>query len=138
MRKDKDRNKQENPVTASNQNDSATSFDSTDIQEMIAAVFVLVPTLLEPPLFALGRVVATRGAVDLLTRLKVNGNAYLNRHQCGDWGAVCAEDATENVRAIMTCNRILSEYRLGGGRERLWIITEHDRSVTTLLLPEEY
>ncbi|MFJ2990704.1 hypothetical protein ACIPF8_22805 [Collimonas sp. NPDC087041] len=106
--------------------------------ELFSAFIVFVPAQIGQPLFALGDIVATRGAVELLDRLGVNGSVYLKRHQFGDWGVVCAEDATENVRAVTDGNRILSEYRLGGRRERLWIITEHDRSVTTLLLPDEY
>nr|WP_061542237.1 hypothetical protein [Collimonas fungivorans] len=99
---------------------------------------MFVPTQIGEPLFALGEIVATRSAVDLLDRLGINGSIYVRRHQCGDWGVVCAEDAEENARAVNNGNRILSEYRLGARRERLWIITEHDRSVTTLLLPDEY
>nr|WP_062120370.1 hypothetical protein [Collimonas pratensis] len=99
---------------------------------------MFVPTQIGEPLFALGEVVATPGAVNLLDRLGINGSVYVRRHQCGDWGVVCAEDAAENARGVTDSNRILSEYRLGARRERLWIITEHDRSVTTLLLPDEY
>ena len=90
------------------------------------------------PLFLLGQVVATPGALDLLDRTGINASALLYRHQHGDWGTVCAEDAKSNDHAILVGARILSAYELGSRRERLWIITEADRCVTTLLLPTEY
>lgn len=88
-------------------------------------------------LFALGQVVATRGALDLLDRTGTNGFLLLLRHQQGDWGSVPLGDAEANLEAIESGCRILSSYFLND-RERLWIITEADRSVTTLLLPDEY
>jgi hypothetical protein len=88
------------------------------------------------PLFELGAVVATPAALDLLDRTGMNSNTYILRHQCGDFGTVCAEDAAENVAAIKHGSRILSSYTISG--ERLWVITEADRTNTTLLLPEEY
>ena len=88
-------------------------------------------------LFALGQVVATPGALDLLDRSVTNAHDLLQRHQGGDWGSVPPEDAEENEKSIATGCRILSSYWLNV-TERLWIITEADRSVTTLLLPDEY
>ena len=88
-------------------------------------------------LFALGQVVATPGALDLLDRTETNAHDLLQRHQQGDWGSVSPEDAEENRNSIKTCCRILSSYFLNA-TERLWIITEADRSATTLLLPDEY
>lgn len=88
-------------------------------------------------LFALGQVVATPGALDLLDRSATNAYDLLQRHQHGDWGSVPPEDAEENRNSIETGCRILSSYFLNA-TERLWIITEADRSVTTLLLPDEY
>lgn len=88
------------------------------------------------PLFPLGAVVATPGALDLLDRHGINATQLLARHQYGDFGTVCADDANENMFAIQHGSRILSAYEVGG--ERLWVITEADRSATTLLLPEEY
>ena len=88
-------------------------------------------------LFALGHVVATPGALDLLDRTATNAYDLLQRHQRGDWGSVPIEDAEENRNSIETGCRILSSYFLNA-TERLWIITEADRSVTTLLLPDEY
>jgi len=90
-----------------------------------------------PILFTLGQVVATPGALDLLDRTATNAHDLLQRHQHGDWGSVPLEDAEENRNSIETSCRILSSYVLNA-TERLWIITEADRSVTTLLLPDEY
>ena len=88
-------------------------------------------------LFALGNVVATPGALDLLDRAATNAAELLLRHQSGDWGNVPPDDAKENLRAILYGGRLLSSYTLNDN-EKLWIITEADRSVTTLLLPQEY
>src|SRR5258708_110059 len=88
------------------------------------------------PLFALGKVHATPGAFDLLVRLKQSPLEFLARHQRGDWGECCPEDAKENERAVAEGYRVLSFYRTSNG-ERLWVITEADRSATTLLLPNE-
>lgn len=88
-------------------------------------------------LFTLGQVVATPGALDLLDRTATNAHDLLQRHQHGDWGSVPLEDAEENRNSLKTGCRILSSYVLNA-TERLWIITEADRSVTTLLLPDEY
>ena len=88
-------------------------------------------------LFLLGEVVATPGALDLLDRTATNAHEFLRRHQHGDWGSVPPEDAEENKISVETGYRILSSYFLND-TERLWIITEADRSVTTLLLPDEY
>lgn len=90
----------------------------------------------EKPLFGLGLVVATHGALDLLDRTGINATIYLTRHQTGDFGNLSPPDQHENHVAITYGSRILSAYDVG--RERLWIITEADRSSTTLLLPSEY
>lgn len=87
-------------------------------------------------LFKLGMIVATPGALDLLDRHGINATTYLTRHQQGDFGTICAADAKENLLAIKHGLRILSSYDVA--KERLWIITEADRSSTTLLLPSEY
>jgi hypothetical protein len=86
--------------------------------------------------FPLGNLVATPGALELLDRYAVNASELLLRHQRGDWGNVPPEDAEENEHSVANGNRILSSYPIGD--ERIWIITEADRSATTLLLPEEY
>jgi hypothetical protein len=90
------------------------------------------------PLFSLGRTLATSGALDLLDRTGTDGAVLLNRHQCGDWGIVCPADARSNDRAVSEGARILSAYELGAGKEKIWVITEADRSLSTLLLPSEY
>jgi hypothetical protein len=86
--------------------------------------------------FPLGQIVATPGALDVLDRGAVNAADLLLRHQSGDWGNVPPEDAHENELSIVNGYRILSSYSVG--EDRIWIITEADRSSTTLLLPEEY
>ena len=62
---------------------------------------------------------------------------FLSRHLRGDWGDLCPEDKTENELSLKYGLRLLSSYPITG-RGKLWIITEADRSLTTLLLPEEY
>jgi len=89
------------------------------------------------PLFALGRVVATPGALAALDRYAINALTLLARHQSGDWGDVPAEDWRENELSVANGFRILSSYAIGDDT-RIWIITEADRSATTLLLPDEY
>lgn len=89
------------------------------------------------PVFPLGRTVATPGALALLDHAGVNASTLLVRHQNGDFGDLDEVDRVANTNAIRNHTRILSAYVLGRDI-RIWIITEADRSVTTLLLPEEY
>lgn len=84
----------------------------------------------------LGKVVATPGALKLLSEEGEDPFSYLARHATGDWGELCAFDRRQNEIALRDGYRVLSSYPVGGGR--VWIITEADRSVTTILLPEEY
>jgi hypothetical protein len=84
----------------------------------------------------LGRVVATPGALKLLMESGGRPFDYLARHATGDWGELCAFDRRQNEIALRDGNRVLSSYEVPAGR--VWIITEADRSVTTILLPEEY
>ncbi len=93
--------------------------------------------------FALGLVLMTPGAVAAFKQ--VAGDSYLRsaanlvaRHESGDWGEVGPEDAAENELSVRQGFRILSAYDLPGDAVRIWIITEADRSATTLLLPTEY
>ena len=86
--------------------------------------------------FPLGRIVATPGALDALAAAGVSGRYLLARHQAGDWGSVPPDDAAENELSLARGFRIISSYPVGDGR--VWIITEADRSGTTLLLPSEY
>lgn len=84
----------------------------------------------------LGQVVATPAALNLLQRAILNPFQMLLRHRCEDWGDVQPEDALANEAAAIHGNRVISSYEVAG--KRLWVITEADRSATTLLLPEEY
>ncbi len=87
--------------------------------------------------FSLGMIVATPGALEALDRAATNAEDLLIRHQNWDWGDIPIEDAEQNMFAAAHGLRILSSYPLDDA-VRVWIITEADRSVTTLLLPEEY
>jgi hypothetical protein len=87
--------------------------------------------------FILGQIVATRGALQALAASSQNPLEFLSRHARGDWGELCVEDREQNALALREGYRLMSAYTLGNG-EKLWIITESDRSVTTLLLPQEY
>ena len=93
-----------------------------------------LPTI---PLFSAGQIVATPGALALLEEAKKTPLEFIFRHLRGDWGDLCQEDKTENELSLLNGYRILSAYRTKLG-ERLWILTEADRSTTTILLPEEY
>jgi hypothetical protein len=84
----------------------------------------------------LGRVVATPGALKVLSEAGEDPLHYLARHSLGDWGVLDAHDRSENERSLRHGWRILSSYPVG--EKTIWIITEADRSVTTILLPEEY
>jgi hypothetical protein len=87
--------------------------------------------------FPLGQTVSTPGALACCERHGVLPLTLLARHASGDWGSVCAEDAKANEQALQYGSRLVSSYDVGQG-ERVWVITEADRSVTTLLLPSEY
>jgi len=85
---------------------------------------------------SLGRVVATPGALKLLIQAGGCPFDYLARHATGDWGDLCAFDLRQNEIALREGYRVLSSYPVG--RECVWVITEANRSITTILLPEEY
>jgi len=87
------------------------------------------------PLFPLGRIVATPGALEVLA--PEEPIILLQRHQSGDWGEVDGHDRRANNRALKDGTRILSAYVAARG-EKVWIITEANRSSTCLLLPSEY
>lgn len=89
------------------------------------------------PLFALGKIVATPGALEALTASGQTAVEFLKRHITGDWGDVCDEDRGLNDEAVASGERLLSSYRTTKGI-KLWVITEADRSSTCLLLPSEY
>ena len=88
-------------------------------------------------LFPLGDLVATPGALAALHRTHCGVWTYLSRHITGDWGELDAHDRAENELSLREGFRLLSAYGLPDGT-RIWIITEADRSATTLLLPDEY
>jgi len=88
-------------------------------------------------LFQLGRVVATPGAIEALEKAQTSAWDILSRHVAADFGEVDAEDWQANLDAIHNHERILSSFTLKTG-ERLWAITEADRSSTCLLRPDEY
>ncbi len=89
----------------------------------------------ESPKFSLGQVVATAAAAEALSHDDIMHS--LSRHICGDWGEVCDEDRASNEEALVHQLRLLSVYRAKNGT-KFWIITEHDRSITTVLLPSDY
>lgn len=93
-----------------------------------------LPTI---PLFPAGQIVATPGALALLEQAKKSPLEFLSRHLRGDWGELCADDKTENELSLKHGYRLMSSYQVTDA-EQLWIITEADRSATTLLLPTEY
>jgi hypothetical protein len=84
----------------------------------------------------LGRVVATPGALKLLSEAREDLFGCLARHATGDWGELCSFDRHQNEIALRDGYRVLSSYDVLA--ERVWVITEADRSITTILLPEEY
>ena len=87
--------------------------------------------------FPLGDVVATPGALDTLREAQQEPLGLLRRHQTGDWGNLDEEDKAENEFSLTHDLRLLSAYTLPT-QVKIWVITEADRSVTTLLLPQEY
>jgi hypothetical protein len=89
------------------------------------------------PLFALGQVVATPGALAALEKAGQQPREFLARHVSGDWGEISPEDIAENELSLQHGFRLLSAYQTSAG-EKLWVITEADRSSTCILLPEEY
>jgi hypothetical protein len=95
-------------------------------------MFILYP---QTARFPLGQLFATPGVLAEVPTTDIS--AALARHSMGDWGELCQEDIDENNRALEEGSRLLSAYR-STTRVKFWIITEWDRSVTTVLLPSEY
>ena len=108
-----------------------------------------------PPLFELGRVVATPGAIELMALTETSPLVLISMHVAGDWGECHPDDVQVNNDALRDGLRVMSVHRLplaekpkpaeGASAplvdtedDRVWVITEADRSVTTILLPEEY
>jgi hypothetical protein len=85
--------------------------------------------------FRLGRIVATPHALEVIPQADIT--ASITRHQAGDWGELSPEDTRANDLALVEGARILSAYRSGSGL-KFWLLTEANRSRTTVMLPEEY
>jgi len=94
----------------------------------------------KPLSFQLGALCMTPGVARLMEENGFNPFYHLGRHGRGDWGELCEDDQAENCRALEQGGRLFSSYTLGDQfpAEKIWIITEADRSVTTILLPDEY
>jgi hypothetical protein len=98
------------------------------------------------PLFRLGRIIVTPGALAAIDETGALAADFINRHVRGDWGIVDSHDADINDEAVFRGHRIMSAYDLvtwddfipAQSRVSMWIITEADRSATSLLLPNEY
>lgn len=88
-------------------------------------------------LFPLGLTVATPGALDAMEETQTNPAVLLRRHVSGDWGDLSQSDKVSNDQALTAGGRIFSAYRVTE-LVKFWVITEADRSATTILLPEEY
>ena len=92
---------------------------------------------LKKPLFPLGQTVATPGALETLASFDIEPSTLLDRHIVGDWGDMVEEDKAENDFSVDKHLRIFSAYIIAED-VKVWVITESDRSVTTILLPSEY
>ena len=90
---------------------------------------------MSPPKFPLGRLVATPNALESIPNDEIL--AALRQHAVGDWGQMTVHDWEANDLALTDGSRLFSVYRTRAGL-KFWIITEADRSVTTVLLPEDY
>jgi hypothetical protein len=89
------------------------------------------------PLFPLGHVVATLAALAAIENAGQQPGEFLARHVSGDWGDLDEHDIAENQFSLPQSLRLLSAYHTKAG-EKIWVITEADRSSTCILLPEEY
>jgi hypothetical protein len=89
------------------------------------------------PRFRIARPVITPAAQAALDAAGISGVLLLARHVNCDWGELSIEDLAANDLALLTGRRVLSSYALPTG-EKVWVITEADRSVTTILLPDDY
>lgn len=87
--------------------------------------------------FFLGVTYITPGAQDALEESNQSPQVFLDRHRSGDWGDMSEGDKAENELSVQEGFRIFSAYHTTKG-EKIWVITEADRSSTTILLPSEY
>ncbi len=104
---------------------------------LLAGEDILSRALFRSGKFELGILATTPGALDAVTNAGHIPAEFLIRHKNGDWGNLEPEDITANGEALRRGSRLISSYRTRQD-DKLWIITEWDRSGTTLLLPEEY
>jgi hypothetical protein len=89
--------------------------------------------------FDLGSIVYTKGIGELIKQVGIEEiRKCVARHSQCDWGNLDEEDKQLNDSAVVDGGRILSAYEIGENKVKIWIITEADRSYTTILLPEEY
>lgn len=94
-------------------------------------------TLSTFPRFRMGRLFITPGALEALDEAKQSPDEFIRRHHRGDWGELCDDDKRENEFSLAHGFRLLSAYSTKLG-VRLWVVTEANRSSSTLLLPSEY
>ncbi len=95
------------------------------------------PPAVTTPCFPLGQLLATPGALQDLEEARLPATYLLQRHVRGDWGQIHPDDRGQNEAALEHGSRLFSVYVLPTGK-RLWVITEADRSATTILRPEDY
>jgi hypothetical protein len=96
-----------------------------------------IPSRVSRARFPSGQWVMTPGIAALIKQRRFDPMDYLLRHLTGDWGDVCDADRRRNNAALKSGERLFSSYEVMPSL-KLWIITEGDRSVTTLMLPDEY
>ncbi len=118
--------------------DSFLSIVSPDAKTFWLKVRRKLEILNEPKvLFLLGEVFLTIGVREILQEANESASEFLVRHQSGDYGDICKDDRKENELSVKEGFRILSAYKTSKG-VKIWVITEADRSSTTVLLPSEY
>ena len=105
-------------------------------ERSIGGTAIAIKCLDKPIIVEFGRVLMTSGAKESLVHHPASVYWMLARHKAGDWGDVAEEDRMANNDALQSGDRLLSAYTVHG--TKYWVITEADRSVTTILLPEEY
>jgi len=88
--------------------------------------------------FPLGKIVATPNFLERAVEHGANPADFLSRFIRGDWGEVGAADAAQNEASLLNGTRLMGVYKFPSSEEEFWIITEADRSVTTLLMGSDY
>jgi len=100
------------------------------------------PVFRAVPIFQVGQIVATPGAMALMAKLHIEPLDLLRRHQQGDWGNIDQHDRAANLAALKDGSRLLSSYEIA--QQKLWVMTEAagedgvTRASTCILLPKEY